>query len=304
MLLEGPIRIALNMLRLLTIGVLVLVAVTQLIETIMQSKHVDTWVSGIDGTNGYSDGTDIPTHFMGPVWSLLTHLCLFTQCWILALSEVYNSAFSTHIPLIGSEYGLLFAALWEVSVVFTGLSQRQTRKSALVGLYALAIVACINLLLGLFGTKVKEARSMCSIDAWCSVLPPPFSWIAQLTAKCSKSRKVSREMRDQTSWSFVGPRGGEDGTNAKSSSNSTQGGGTFSKSKIFLSGLEKIYDRYKSRKEPLGSRSETPLPRYSDDKHSFSPPKRQEGDESIDNESFTSKRSVRKANECDTIERN
>lgn len=126
------------------------------------------------------------------------------------------------------------------------------------------------------GTKVKEARSLCSIDAWCSVLPPPFSWIVKLIARCSKSRRVSREMRDHTRWSFVNP--------SDTSQKSRKG------SAAVLKGIEKMYDRYSSRKEPFTTRSETPLPRYSDDKHHpFNLHKR---DDSTDQGSLSSKRSV------------
>lgn len=148
MLCEGTVRFLLNVIRLSTITMLVMVATTQLIETCEQSKHTSEWVDHLSGTNGYIDGYDIPTHFMGPVWSLLCHLALFVQCFILVLSELYDKVYDKHIPLIGSNYGLLFSSLWQFSIVFSGLSHHQMRKSALVGLYALAIIACINFLLG------------------------------------------------------------------------------------------------------------------------------------------------------------
>ena len=139
---------------------------------------------------------------------------------------------------------------------------------------------------GLVGTKVKDARSLSTIDAWCSVLPPPFSWIAQLVARCSKSRRVSREIRDQTRWSFVSP------TDTSSKTRKGSAG--------VLKGIEKMYDRYSARKEPFScngsNRSETPLPRYSDDKtNPFNPhthAQHHHRPDSADETSLSSKRSV------------
>ncbi|TIB90394.1 hypothetical protein E3Q18_00824 [Wallemia mellicola] len=269
---EGPIRFFLNFVRLSTICMLVMVAVTQLIETSQQSKHTQVWVNDLSGTNNYVDGYDTPTHFFGPVWSLFSHLAIFVQCFILVVAEIRDNVYDNHIPLIGSNYGLLFPSLWQFSLVFTGLSHHHYRKSALVSLYALAILACINLLLGLVGIRVKHARSLCTVEAWCSVLPPPFSWIVQMISKCTQSRRVSQEMRDKTRWSFLSASAASD--------NSTSRKGSIVKT------MEKVYDRYSMRNEPFRS-SETPLPRYSDEKHNHS------REDSAEKASLSSKRSVK-----------
>lgn len=124
---------------------------------------------------------------------------------------------------------------------------------------------------GLVGIRVKHARSLCTVEAWCSVLPPPFSWIVQMISKCSQSRRVSQEMRDKTRWSFLSASAASD--------NSTSRKGSIVKT------MEKVYDRYSMRNEPFRS-SETPLPRYSDEKHNHS------REDSAEKASLSSKRSV------------
>ena len=114
------------------------------------------------------------------------------------------------------------------------------RKVSEVFLYALGIMAIINLLLGLGGIRVKNLRSLDSLEAWSEILPPPFSWIMKALDKIlgfTNSMRRSREIRDETRWDFVDVEKGSQNTDKRSRSSVIQS-------------LEKVYDRFSTRKEP------------------------------------------------------
>lgn len=124
---KGPLRTLLNMIRLSTMIILLIVAITQLTLTSQQSKYTNEWVHDIKNINNYVEDFDIPSHFLGPLWSLFSHLSIFIQAFVIIFSEtnLFDGFYNKYLPLLGSNYGLFWSGLYQLYLTTLGLSHHK-----------------------------------------------------------------------------------------------------------------------------------------------------------------------------------
>ncbi|KAK1925779.1 hypothetical protein DB88DRAFT_539192 [Papiliotrema laurentii] len=173
---SGPVFIALNALRLLSIVALILafsaniVTMSSDIKAIKAAHHSP---NDVDIDCDYVEYSTVPDQTAGAFWSILNRLFILFECILLTLSEVGvpKRLFEDYIPILGPAYGLgglgVFQALIGAQVLshYCDLFPQVTS-------WLLFIVGCFNILIGIFmRTGAKRKRLIFSWENVSSLTP-------------------------------------------------------------------------------------------------------------------------------------
>nr|ODN86503.1 hypothetical protein L203_04205 [Cryptococcus depauperatus CBS 7841] len=162
---SGPLFIALNVLRAVSIIALLLVLAANIKVMVSDIKVIRDPVA--DGRNEceYYEYSSVPDQTGGPFWSILNRIFILFECLLLIMSEigVPKCLFNEFIPMLGSAYGLGCLGVFQALVGVQVLSH-YCDSFPQISNWILFIVGCFNILSGIF--LRKDAKKKRQIFSW------------------------------------------------------------------------------------------------------------------------------------------
>ncbi|WVQ85460.1 hypothetical protein IAT38_007625 [Cryptococcus sp. DSM 104549] len=158
---SGPVFIALNALRALSIVALLLVFAANVVTMASDIKAIKAPVTDdVDEDCEYIEYSSVPDQTGGPFWSILNRIFILFECLLLVMSEigVPRRLFEEFIPILGPGYGLGGLGVFQALIGAQVLSH-YCELFPQVSSWLLFIVGCFNILVGIFlrdGAKKKR----------------------------------------------------------------------------------------------------------------------------------------------------
>ncbi|TYJ54965.1 hypothetical protein B9479_004377 [Cryptococcus floricola] len=188
---SGPVFIALNVLRALSMIALILVFAANITTMVSDIKAIKNPATDDDDCD-YIEYSSVPDQTGGAFWSILNRIFILFECILLVMSEIGwpRRLFEYYIPSLGPAYGLGCLGVFQALIGAQVLSH-YCDLFPQVSSWILFIVGCLNILAGIFlREKAKQKRLIFSWEN-VSSLTPQTRMAATAWDMVSEKRKPS-----------------------------------------------------------------------------------------------------------------
>ncbi|CAD6563929.1 MAG: hypothetical protein TREMPRED_002380 [Tremellales sp. Tagirdzhanova-0007] len=171
---SGPLFIALNILRLLSIISLLLVLAANIVTMAIDFKAIKSNQHPAENWDcDYVEYSTVPDQTGGPFWSILSRIFIIFECTLLTLSEIGipKRLFEDFLPVLGPAHGLGCLGVFEALIGAQVLSH-YCDPFPQVTSWLLFMMGCLNILAGVFlRTSAKQKRLVFSWENVSSLTP-------------------------------------------------------------------------------------------------------------------------------------